>query len=235
MENNKRKIIITGTSRGIGLELSKYFLSCGYIVIGCSRGAPTFEHNSYYHYTLDISDETQLCDWIHTVEQEIGNIEIAINNAAIYKGSYAILTSAKQANEMMQTNFIGSFLFVREIAKHMMKHNYGRIINISSIATMLCDSGTSIYSATKSATIAFFNVIAKEVSSFNITCNSIAVSYFESEMTEALPESTYKSLMHHLVIKRAASIQDIINAILFFSAKESAYITGQTLNLGFIG
>jgi len=236
MKNEQRYfdkvILITGASRGIGRAISIYLLKNGANVIGFSKGEPTISNKKYYHYSVDIRDIKKIKKAFFEISKKFKTIDIVINNAAVTTSQYAILTSAEKAYEMVCTNLLGTFFVSRESAKIMLKAKSGRIINISSIAARAEPIGASIYAATKTAITTIANVMAKELSNFNITCNTLGISAFQTDMLNQLPQEKRDEYIKSLAISRYANEDDIFNVIDFFASERSSYITAQTIFLG---
>lgn len=227
-----RVVLITGASRGIGRHLCEYFLSRHARVIGVSRSSSSLSHESYRHFSLDVSSEESVQELFCVIRAKYGLVDILINNAGALSSQYAVLMSGGCAESMMKTNFMGTFLMSRECAKLMLRRRFGRIINISSMAVPLSSVGSAIYSASKSAVTQFSRVFAKEVGDYNITCNVLGITVVETEMMKKIPREKLDGLIRSLPIKRFASMADITNVIDFFAKKESGAITGQILYLG---
>ena len=230
-----KTILITGTSRGIGNQLAIFFLNEGAKVIGFSRGGTTIENINYRHFSLNIGSTTEIINTFKILRQEKLNIDILINNAAVLTSQYSIIIPAKNVEDMINVNFKGAFLITRESAKLMRKSKYGRIINISSMAVVLEPMGDAIYAATKAAITSVCNILAKEFSSMNITCNTIGITAIETDMLNSHTPSAkikIKEIIENLPIPRVAKIEDILHVIKFFGSEESSYITAQTIYLG---
>lgn len=112
-----RVIIITGTRKGIGKELSHYYLNNNDIVIGCSRGESTISHENYRHFVLDVSDEKSVVHMIRSVKKEFGRINILLNNAGIASMNHFLTTTFQTVQNMFATNFFGTFLFQEKFLK----------------------------------------------------------------------------------------------------------------------
>ena len=113
----------------------------------------------------------------------------------------------------------------------MIRNNYGRIINISSIIGLVGNKGQSNYSASKSGIIGLTKSIAKELASKNITVNAIAPGYIETDMTENLTEKNQQQLLSTIPLNRLGKPDDIANLVCFLLSDEASYITGQTINV----
>jgi len=228
-------IIVTGASRGVGFEIARHFLSHKAVVIGFSKGQSTIVHECYYHFSVDIAKPEEISMTFKKIGKQFKTVDILINNAAILTSQYSLIMPVKNAVDMVNVNLLGTFFVSREAAKLMRKNLYGRIINISSMAVSLEPAGDSIYAASKVGIQTLANVMAKEYSSMNITCNTIAITAIETDMLKQhSPTAQVKiqEIVSNLPIPRMAKIDDILNVIDFYCAKRSSYITAQTIYLG---
>lgn len=230
--NDKEVIIITGTRKGIGRYLAEHYLGKGYIVVGCSRGESAIESGSYEHFCLNVTDESAVKKMVSSVYQKHKRIDILINNAGIASMNHVLLTPLSSVENVFKTNVYGTFLFSREVAKLMSKNKYGRIVNFVTIAVPLKLEGEAIYAASKSAVEKFTQVMAKELASFNITCNSVGPTPIKTDLIKGVPKERLQKLVESLAVKRFGTFKDIVNVIDFFISRSSDYITGQTIYLG---
>lgn len=228
----ERVVLITGTSRGIGLALVEHFLAQGSQVVGCSRGPATLDHPSYTHHHVDVTDEAAVADLMRAVAREHGRLDVLVNNAGIAAMNLAITTPGATAERLMTTNFLGAFHVAKEGAKLMIRRRFGRIINLSTVAVPLRLEGESLYAASKSALLTFTQVLAKEVARFGITCNVVGPGPIRTELIAGVPEERLQALLARLPIKEFCTTADLINAVDFFARPESRAITGQVLYLG---
>ena len=224
--------LVTGTSRGIGRQICEHFLSQDLKVIGFSRSTGTIEHKQYRHFSVDISDEKSVQETFKTIRTDYGAIDILVNNAGLCSFQFVLLTPAKQAEEVLKTNVLGTFIVSREAAKLMLPRRYGRIINISSMVVPVAPAGGAIYSASKSALTQFTQVLSRELGDQNITCNVLGITAIESDMLKQLSKEKLDSIISTLPIKRLATIEDITHCLDFFVSRESSSITGQVVYLG---
>ena len=236
MYSNK-VILVTGSSRGVGLEITRHFINHNATVIGISReGNKNIEDSRYHHYSLDLSNPESIADCFRKeISRDFKAIDIVINNAAVMTSQYAMIMPLKNVLDMINVNLIGVFLVSRESAKLMRSKSPGRIINIGSMASSLEPIGDAIYAATKSAICTLANVMAKELSSMNITCNTVAITAIETDMLNShsdIAKEKIKGIINSLPIPRMATADDVLNVIDFFASERSSYITGQTIFLG---
>lgn len=227
-----RVIVITGTRKGIGKELTHYYLNNNDIVIGCSRGESTINHENYRHFALDVSDEKAVVNMIRSVKKEFRKIDVLLNNAGIASMNHFLTTSFQTVQNIFATNFFGTFLFSREVSKVMMKQKFGRIVNYTTVASALRLDGEAIYAASKSAVENFTQTIAKEVAPFGITVNAIGPTPVETDLIKAVPKNKIDELLQKQAIKRFGNFEDIKNVIDFFISEKSDFITGQVIYLG---
>lgn len=232
MKKNARTIMITGTSRGIGRFLAEYYIDRGYKVIGCSRSPGSFSHEQYMHYNVDVSNEAQIKQMVQEVSKTHNGIDILINNAGLASMNYSILTPLSTVNKLLGVNFVGVFLMVREVAKLMMTKKWGRIVNFSTVAVPLSLEGEAIYAASKSAVETFTKVLAKELASFDITCNVVGPAPIRTDLIKNVPEQKINKIIETMAIKRLGEFSDVANVIDFYIDEKSDYITGQTIYLG---
>ena len=168
-----KKILITGTSKGIGKYLVDYYTKLGNTVIGCSRNKINNTFENYEHFVCDISDEKSVKSLFKKISKDHGRIDILINNAGISSMNHSLLTDISTVKNIFNTNLIGSFLLMREAAKLMQKNKFGRIINFSTVAVPLAIEGEAIYASSKAAVISLTKTLSKELSNFGITVNAI--------------------------------------------------------------
>jgi len=228
----QKVILITGSRKGIGKELAEYYLNKENIVVGCSRGETTIEHPNYKHFSLDISDERAVIKMVRAVKKEYSKIDILLNNAGIASMNHFLTTPFTSAQSIFNTNFMGTFLFSREVAKVMMKQSRGRIINYTTVASPLNLEGEAIYAASKAAVENLTQTIAKELAPYKITVNAIGPTPIETDLIKAVPQEKIDELLKKQAIQRFGTIDDIKNVIDFFIDEKSDFITGQVLYLG---
>ena len=228
----EKVILITGTRKGIGKELSEYYLNKGFIVAGCSRGASSIDHQNYRHFELDVSDEKAVIKMVRTVKREFKRIDILLNNAGIASMNHFLTTSSQTVQNIFNTNFFGTFVFSREASKIMLKQKFGRIVNFTTVATALRLEGEAIYAASKAAIENMTQTIAKELATYGITVNAIGPTPIETDLIKAVPKDKIQDLLDSQAIKRFGTFDDIKNVIDFFINEKSNFITGQIIYLG---
>lgn len=233
----QKVIVITGTRKGIGKELAEHYLSQGFIVCGCSRGEASIIHGNYRHFCLDVSDEKAVASMVRNVKKEFGCIDILLNNAGIASMNHILTTPYKTIQNIFNTNVFGSFLFIREVAKVMVQNfkktkTQKRIVNFATVATPLRLEGEAVYAASKAAIVSFTQVLAKELSEFNITVNAVGPTPVPTDLIKNVPKEKMQVLLNQQAIKRFGEFKDVLNVIDFFIDEKSDFITGQIVYLG---
>ena len=228
----KLVVLITGSRKGIGRQLSEYFLSLGHQVIGCSRSESDLQHENYTHYCLDVADEVAVKNIFSAIRKHFGKLDVLINNAGVASMNHLLLTPGSTIDKLFQTNFKGTFLFSRESAKIMQKNKSGRIVNFSTVAVALDLEGEAIYAASKNAVEQLTRVMAKEVGGLGITVNCIGPTPIDTDLIRAVPKNKIEELIARQAIHRMGTFRDVINVLNFFINRESDFISGQTIYLG---
>ncbi len=229
-------VLVTGASRGVGLEITKHFIANHATVLGLSKNTSEFSHERYHHFSVDIGNPDSIVNCFRKdIGKQFKKIDIVINNAAVLTSQYAMIMPIKNVLDMVNVNLVGVFLVSREAAKLMRTQDPGRIINIGSMASSLEPMGDSVYAATKAGINTLANVMAKEFSAMNVTCNTLAITAFETDMLRShtpTAQTKIKEIINNLPIPRMANADDIFNVIDFFASDRSSYITAQIIYLG---
>ncbi|MGJ8641132.1 MAG: SDR family NAD(P)-dependent oxidoreductase [Opitutaceae bacterium] len=227
-----KRIVITGTRKGIGKSLAEYYLAEGWQVAGCSRGDASIEHAAYTHYSLDVSDEAAVVGMARSVKKALGGVDALLNNAGIASMNHCLLTPSSTVNQVLQTNVVGTFLFCREMAKLMRKSAHPRIVNFTTVAHPLNLEGEAIYAASKAAVESLTRIMARELAELRITVNAMGPTPVKTDLIKGVSQEKMDALIARQAIQRYGTVEDVINAVDFFLREESDFITGQVLYLG---
>lgn len=226
--------LVTGSSRGVGRGIAEFFINSGYRVVGCSRGPSSIQEDNYEHSVVDVGNDDQVRKWIIGVANSHGRLDVAVNNAGVGTSALALTATIDLIEKSMRTNYFGTFSVSREAAKVMIKKRFGRIINISSIASDLHMAGSGAYAASKSAVVEFSKVLAMELGPMGITCNIVALPLMDVGMSTELNDEAIKRYEQRLAIGRRANIDDVCNVVSFLASPDSGLVTGQVIQLGFV-
>lgn len=225
-------VLVTGARRGVGRLVADHFLGHGAQVVGFSRHEDDAPRERYLPLAVDVGNPESVAKGFETVRKTFGRVDIVVNNAAVLTSQYSMIMPAGAAQAMLDTNILGTFLVSREAAKLMRKHKWGRIINVGSMAVSLEPMGDSVYAATKAAVATLANVMAKEFAPMNVTCNTLGVTAYETDMLGQLPRDKVNEVVAGLPLPRFATADDILNVVDFFASERSGYVTAQTVFLG---
>ncbi len=225
-------VLVTGTSKGIGQYLAKYFLQRGYQVAGCSRSESSLNHAGYFHVQADVADESSVKALVRAVREKLGRIDALINNAGVARLNLLMLTPTETADRIMSTNFRGTFLMSRECARIMIRQRSGRIVNFGTPAIPLESPGESIYAASKAAIVQLTKTMARELGSYGITCNVVSPGPTETDLIRGMSDELRNELLRRHAIPRMGTYEDVANVVEFFLRPESNYVTGQVIYLG---
>jgi len=246
MSDDRKIFLITGTSRGIGYELARYY-SRDHMVYGCSRSQPDtdgddqFNSGNYHHTCLDVADPDAVEGLFNTIKKSSKNLDVLINNAGTYADLLAPLFARMKGDakaravadirKTLDTNLLGNFFFSSQFFPLLKKNEGGRIINLSSIAVPLKLVGTSIYAASKAACETLAQVMAREFAP-KVTVNTVGPSIVDSEMTADWSEEKVRETLALLALNKKSTVADICHVIDFFINPRSAVITGESIYLG---
>ena len=221
-----KKVIVTGGNRGIGKGIVLSLLDKGYSVLATSRDSNNFDfsHSGLKIADLDVCDQSSVVDFQKIVSEF--DPDILVNNAGTTKDNLFLRMTESDWDEVINTNLNSVFRVTKLVVKGMLKKKWGRIINISSISGSMGNSGQTNYSASKAGVDAFSRSLAKELGSRNITVNSIAPGFIQTDMTDGLIND---ELVKKIPLQRVGNAEDVASLVNFLASEESNYITGQTL------
>ena len=226
-------MLVTGSSRGIGRALVEHYVDRGHSVFGLSRSESDFVHRQYHHLIADVADESAVRRAFSQIAKDSGRLDVLINNAGLKIGSYALLTTGKQAESMLRTNLLGAFWVTRDAVKLMKRNRFGRVVSLSSVAVPLGSEGSAIYGAGKAGLEQLSHTLARELAADDITFNTIGISVYEnSGMVAGLKEDVLREARRSLIKPAPLSIEEIAHATDFFVSDMARNITNQVVYFG---
>ena len=241
MEEERKIVLITGGSRGIGKETAKVYAENGYdVAINYVSDKTDVEGIKKEFQDMgvkclmvkaDVSNEEDVNNMAEKVISEFGKIDVLVNNAGITKDTLLMRMSKEDFDKVIDINLKGTFLVTKAVSKYMMKKRCGSIINLSSVVGVAGNSGQSNYSASKAGIIGFTKSIAKELASRNIRANAVAPGFIETDMTNVLKDEVKESIGNQIPLKRMGTAREVAEVIYFLGTEKSSYITGQVINI----
>ena len=228
-------VLVTGASRGIGLEAAKHFSKEGYKVIGTSRGdfilGDLIGDDSAISVQLDLMSKQSIKNLFADLKSQDLLPSVLVNNAGITKDQLFMRMKDEDWDDVIETNLNGLFRVTKAFIKPMVRNKFGRVINISSVAGLMGNSGQVNYSSSKSAMVGFSRSLAKELGSRNITSNVVAPGFIETDMTTFLNDDDKAEVSKNIPMKRFGTVEDVARCIVFLASDEANYITGQTISV----
>ena len=226
--------LITGASRGIGNAIAMHLKNEGYRVLGTatsSAGVSKLEEEGIEGLVLDLnSAESKEKLWEQVVKKE-SQISVLVNNAGITRDNIVLRMSEDEWQDIMNVNLNGAFYLSKKALKMMLKLKWGRIINITSTSASIGNKGQSNYSAAKAGVEAFTKSLAREVGSRNITINSIAPGFIDTDMTQQSDGVNMDDLIKEIPLGRFGKPDEVAYLASFLCSEEASYITGQIIHI----
>ncbi len=232
MIDRERGILITGTSRGLGLGLAQAYLERGWRVFGCARGGPGIQHERYRHFELDVADEKAVLGMFAELRKSRAPLDALVNNAGTASMNHMLTTPVATMQKLWSVNVLGTMICCREAAKLMVRRRQGRIVNCGSVAVPWALEGESVYTATKAAVEAYTRVLARELGDYGVTVNAICPNPIKTDLIAGVPIEKMDRLVARQSIKRYGTLEDVLAVVDFLLDPASNLVTGQTIYLG---
>jgi 3-oxoacyl-[acyl-carrier protein] reductase len=228
--------LVTGGSRGIGKGIAEALAAGGAKVAVVARdeeraatAAASLEGSGHQGFACDVSDEAAVDALIKRVEEQLGPLEILVNNAGVTKDNLFLRLSGADWDQVLDTNLKAAFLTIRAAARGMMRRRSGRIINITSIVGIIGNKGQVNYAASKAGLIGLTKSVAKELASRSVLCNAVAPGFIETEMTAQMTEAARAGLQAQIPLERLGQPADVAAVVRFLAGPGASYITGQVI------
>jgi 3-oxoacyl-[acyl-carrier protein] reductase len=234
----KRLAVVTGAARGIGRAIVLELLRQDRIVAGLDINAEQLSELenvvkeagfTVITRCVDITDTNKLKETLEALAAEYNGIGILVNNAGITRDKLIIQMNEEDFDKVVDVNLRAAFMATVVASKSMVRNKFGRIINISSVAGVIGQAGSSNYAASKAGLIGMTKSVARELGKKNITANCIAPGFIMTEMTEVLAQAVKDAAMQVIPVRRFGTVEDVAKAVAFLSGDEAGYMTGQVL------
>lgn len=233
----KAVALVTGASRGIGRAIAEKLAEDGFFVVGTATtdsGATAI--TSYLGeqgkgLKLDVADADSIASVMDTINANFGAPMVLVNNAGVTRDNLLMRMKDDEWNDIINTNLSSVYRMSKAVLRGMMKVKTGRIINISSVVGATGNAGQANYAAAKAGMIGFAKSMAKEVGSRNITVNTVAPGFIDTDMTKDLSEDIKTALLASIPLSRLGAAKEVAHAVAFLASEGAAYITGETLHV----
>jgi 3-oxoacyl-[acyl-carrier protein] reductase len=233
----KEIALVTGASRGIGKAIAEQLAEDGFFVIGTATSEQGASAISAYlsekgcGMTLNVADAESIANVIKAINDQWGTPMVLVNNAGVTRDNLLMRMKDDEWDDIINTNLTSIFRLSKAVLRGMTKAKKGRIINISSVVASTGNAGQTNYAAAKAGMIGFTKSMAKEVGSRNITVNTVAPGFIDTDMTKELSDDLKKSLLTNIPLGRLGDVKEIAHAVSFLASEGATYITGETLHV----
>ncbi len=236
--SEKRLAVVTGAARGIGRAIVLELLKQGRIVAGLDINAEQLAELedvvkkagfTVITRCVDITNTDQLNETLDSLASEHGGIGILVNNAGITRDKLMMQMKEDDFDRVINVNLRAAFIATTFAVRSMVRNKFGRIINLSSVAGIIGQAGSSNYAASKAGLIGMTKSVAREVGKKNVTANCIAPGFIMTEMTNVLPDAVKNAAKQIIPVRRFGQVEDVARAVAFLASDDAGYITGQVL------
>jgi 3-oxoacyl-[acyl-carrier protein] reductase len=233
----KQIALVTGASRGIGRAIAERLADDGFFVVGTATSDAGADSISDYlgengkGIKLDVADVESIAEVVKTVNDKFGVPTVLVNNAGITRDNLLMRMKDDEWDDIINTNLTSVLRMSKAVLRGMMKAKTGRIINISSVVGFTGNAGQANYAAAKAGMVGFAKSIAKEVGSRNITVNTVAPGFIDTDMTRELSDDIKNALLSSIPLSRLGEAKEIAHTVAFLASAGAGYITGETLHV----
>lgn len=230
-----KTIVVTGATRGLGLEIAKSAIDEGYKVIAVGRTITSSlqdvasEHPERIHFEqFDFDQTAKVHEFSTYLTKKYGRIWGLVNNAA--QGTDGVLATLHEQDisRLLRVNVEAPILLTKYLLRPMLMNRAGRVINISSIIANTGFSGLAVYGATKAAMVGFTKSLSREVGKVGITVNTVAPGYMETDMTSALQGEKLESIKRRSPLGHLARAEDVAQMVIYLLSDRAERVTGST-------
>jgi 3-oxoacyl-[acyl-carrier protein] reductase len=237
---SSKKVIVTGSGRGIGREIALKLAKAGADVAISDIDLETAKATAAEIEALgrkstavaaDVSKAADVEKMFADVLAAFGSIDILVNNAGITKDGLLMRMKEEDWDAVLNVNLKSAFLCCKAAVKPMMSARSGKIINIASVVGLMGNAGQANYSASKAGMIGLTKTLAREFASRSINVNAVAPGFIRTAMTDKLSDEAKQKLAGGIPMQKLGEAEDVANAVLFLSSSLSDYVTGQVLTV----
>lgn len=239
LEFQGKVALVTGSSRGIGkavaLDLARKGAQVALNYASNDEAAQNAlsevlrESPGSRIYKADISSMEQVHDMIMHLREEMGRLDIIVNNAAITRDKLLVMMPEEDWDRVLEVNLKGVYNCTKLALRPMIQQKWGRIINMTSLSAVIGRSGQANYAASKGGIIGFTKSLCKEVARFNITVNAVCPGIIDTEMTRGVPKARQEEFLRAIPMGKFGEPQDVAEAVSFLASERARYITGQVI------
>jgi len=240
MADKDKVAIVTGASRGIGLEITRRLLAAGMTVVAVDiledrlaemGGALGDLAEKLDTRVQDVTDSEGFTALIADVAAKYDRIDVLVNNAGITRDGLLMRMEDGDWEKVLKVNLTSAFIGTRAVSRHMIRRREGVIVNMASFSGLEGNRGQANYSASKAGLIGLTKTTAKELAGKNVRANAVAPGFIATEMTEAMPPQAKDIALSLIPLKRMGQPEDVAAVVAFLASDAAAYITGQVISV----
>ena len=235
----KKQVLVTGANKGIGYEIARHLGKSGWqVVVGArceDRALKAMEalraegaDVAGWQY-VNLADNGEIEVSAREIAEKYPGLSLLVNNAGITRDGLLMTMKEADFDAVLDTNLKGAFCCCKAVYRPMMRQRYGRIVNLSSVVALRGNAGQTNYAASKAGLIGLTKSLARELAARNVTVNAVAPGFIDTDMTAVLPETVRTGMTQGIPAGRAGQPEDVAQAVAFFAAEQSSYLTGQVL------
>jgi len=244
---DKKTVIVTGGSRGIGRSICQVFAGPDTQIYFCyfspvdpegekAAAAETEKRvisagGQAISASVNVAEEKGVEAFFNRIVSETGRIDVLVNNAGITRDALFVRMKDSDWDAVLTVNLKSVFLCARAVARTMMKQRSGRIVNMASIVGVTGNAGQANYVAAKAGVIGLTKTMAKELAPRGITVNAIAPGFIETDMTAVLSDKVRELMLQQIPLNRPGKPEDVASVVAFLASAGADYITGQVIHV----
>jgi 3-oxoacyl-[acyl-carrier protein] reductase len=179
----------------------------------------------------DVSDFPDTFRMAQNVIKEFGHLDLLVNNAGVNSDKTFVKMDHASWRKVLSINLDGVFNCTKVFVDQMLKQNYGRVVNITSVIGQIGNFGQANYAASKAGVAAFTKSLAKELAGKGVTVNAVAPGFIETEMVDSIPEKVKARLLDQIPLKRFGSVEEVARAVVYIVSSDGDYITGAEVSI----
>jgi 3-oxoacyl-[acyl-carrier protein] reductase len=239
MDLKGKRVVITGSSRGIGAGIAQSLAKLGArVAVTYSSNAQSAEKvvaelpgEGHLLVALNVGDAASVDAAFDKILTDFGGIDGLVNNAGITRDQLLMRMKDEDFDAVISTNLRGSYLCTKAVMRPMLKARGGSIVNVSSVIGQMGNPGQCNYAASKAGVEGFTRSVALEVASRGIRVNAVAPGFIVTDMTHALDDKQKEAILSRVPLQKLGTTEDVANAVAYLLSDMSLYITGQVLQV----
>jgi 3-oxoacyl-[acyl-carrier protein] reductase len=233
-----RVALVTGASRGIGRAIAERLAADGADLAIVARTAEALAATKgeveklgrrCLALALDVADGKAVADAVKRVAEEMGRLDIVVNNAGVTRDGLLMRMSEEDWNTVLAVDLTAAFHVCKAASRALARSPAGRIVNVSSIIGVIGNAGQCNYAAAKAGLFGLTRSLAKELGGRKVTANAICPGFIETDMTSKLPAEMKQKLLGQVAIGRFGSGADVAGVVAFLCSDAASYVTGTVI------